>query len=213
MISLLPSFLIPILDKNSFILLIYTLIWFLFGLIFFYLKINPHAKNKLPEISNHQVQPNNKFFRHWANESYEEYQLKKSYEVIKKTTLSSDSQLNTDLLQEYSEYFDKKAGQKILTEMAKYIGGLILLFLIPFWNQFLAALYRLENGEKILEASNLGFKILLIIIVIILAILPIRLLFDQVEESKDERYRRISKKLITIRWNLLIENSAKNHSE
>lgn len=175
--------------KNEQVIIIIELIPFTFLTFLFLVDINRYAKKQLREKG---LKTNDNFFKLWPTKEYREKKEKEIFEDIKKTFFTKDRLKNKAFLNKYSKLFMEQSIQNPFISLFKSIGGIYVLFIIPFWNHFLDIF--MYKGTDI---GNLkfAFNILILILLTILFFSSLSKTLKGLFCRKQESWKYISEEL------------------
>lgn len=195
-----PYFKLSILGLKESFRLPYLLCIMLFMVLYFFSFVNPYAKKQLRKKG---IKPDNHIFKHWANEEYLTYKyatFRKRLVELKIIT-ESDTDKNSKLLKEYSDFFRKESERIKDFEIIKVIGSIFLVFILPIWNQLLGKLFSISEADELDEVLNYSFKFLLIILIMVIALIYVRCFLKELIENRKRKLIQISNELINLKWN------------
>lgn len=175
--------------NNEQAIIIIVLVPFIFLTSFFLGDINRYAKKQLRREG---IKVNDNFFTFWPSNEYREKKEKDIFEELDKTFLNKNKLKDQVFLSRYSKLFKKQSMQTPFIALLKSIGGIYILFIIPFWDHFLDMFLYKDADFSDLKFT---FGILVLILLTILFCSSLGQTSKGLFFRKQERWKYISEEL------------------
>lgn len=175
--------------KSEEVIFIIEFVPFIFLTSLFLLDINRYAKKQLRQKG---LKTSDNFFTLWPSSEYREKKEKDIFEDIKNTFFSDDRLKNIAFLNKYSKLFMKQSRQNPFITLFKSVGGIYMLFIIPFWSHLLDIFMHKDTD---LSSLKFAFYILVLILLTIAFFSVLSRTIQGLFFRKQERWKYISKEL------------------